>query len=293
MGEHMPINTAKMLKLMSILPQRPGEFCDRISAMVDVHLEPYLRKAPQYETVEWETAIEALNEPLGASLAEFLSEDSLREIEDQVREGIGAMPSNAPFASFHNGDFSLGRLCYALARIKRPNVIIETGVCYGVTSSFMLKALEVNGRGSLYSIDLPPLGENADAFVGRLIPAGLRSNWKLNRGSSRKLLSGILRNIGAVDMFVHDSLHTYRNMRFEFELVAPHLTPDAIVVADDIEGNSAFEEWSRNAHPVYSSVLREHAKRKSLLGVAVCGKSSADSREVVAQGPPSRNRGTH
>jgi predicted O-methyltransferase YrrM len=273
-----------MLKLMSILPQRPGEFYDRVCAMVDVHLEPYLRKAPQYKTVEWETAVEALDEPLGACLAEYLGEDSLREIEDQVREGIGAMPADAPFASFHNGDFSLGRLCYALTRIKRPNVIIETGVCYGVTSSFMLKALQVNGQGSLYSIDLPPLGENADAFVGRLIPAALRRNWRLNRGSSRKLLSGILQSIGAVDMFVHDSLHTYRNMRFEFELVAPYLTPDAIVVADDIEGNSAFDEWSRNAHPVYSSVLREHAKRKSLLGVAICGKSHAERPEAVLPG---------
>ncbi|MGB2605798.1 MAG: class I SAM-dependent methyltransferase [Candidatus Sulfotelmatobacter sp.] len=273
-----------MLKLMSLLPQRPGEFYDRVSAMVDVHLEPYLRKTPRYETVEWETAVEALDEPLGACLAEYLQEDSLREIEDQVREGIGAMPEDAPFASFHNGDFTLGRLCYALTRIKRPNVIIETGVCYGVTSSFMLKALQINGRGSLYSIDLPPLGENADAFVGRLIPADLRRNWKLNRGSSRKLLSGILESIGAVDMFVHDSLHTYRNMRFEFELVAPHLSSDAIVVADDIEGNSAFDEWSRSAHPVYSSVLREHAKRKSLLGIAVCGKSHAERPEAVVQG---------
>ena len=277
---------------MSILPHRPSEFYDRVCAMVDVHLEPYWHKPPRYETVEWDTAVEALNEPLGARLAEYLREDSLREIEDQVRRGIGAMPPNAPFASFHNGDFSLGRLCYALTRIKRPMAIVETGVCYGVTSSFMLKALQVNGQGSLYSIDLPPLGENADAFVGRLIPADLRRNWKLNRGSSRKLLSGILRSIGDVDMFVHDSLHTYRNMRFEFELVAPHLTADAIVVADDIEGNAAFYEWSRNAHPIYSTVLREHAKRKSLLGVAVCGKNQVEHPEaaVSAGCPPGRSK---
>ena len=288
----MPTNTSKMYKLMSILPQRPSEFYDRVSAMLDVHLEPYLRKRPQYETVDWDTAVEALNEPLGAVLAEHLCEDSLREIEDQVRQGIGAMPTNAPFASFHNGDFSLGRLCYALTRIKRPMAILETGVCYGVTSSFMLKALQVNGHGSLYSIDLPPLGENADAFVGRLIPPDLRRNWKLNRGSSRKLLSGILRSIGELDMFVHDSLHTYRNMRFEFELVAPYLTSDAIVVADDIEGNSAFDEWSRNARPAYSTVLREHAKRKSLLGVAVCGKPHAERTETAMPvGARSTNNG--
>ena len=277
----MATNTAKLFKLMAMLPQRPREFYDRVCAMVDVHLEPFLRKRPQYESVEWETAVDALQEPLGGSLADYLREDSLREIEGQVRQGIGAMPADAPFASFHNGDFSLGRLCYALTRLKRPQAIVETGVCYGVTSSFMLKALQVNGIGRLHSIDLPPLGENADAFVGRLIPADLRGYWKLNRGSSRKLLAGILHDIGKVDMFVHDSLHTYRNMRFEFEHVAPHLSSDAVVVADDIEDNSAFEEWSRNSRPLFAAVLREYAKRKSLLGVVVCGKALTTGMQAV------------
>src|SRR5260370_30423521 len=106
------------------------------------------------------------------------------------------MPSDAPFKSVHNGDFNLGRLCYATVRIKRPTVVVETGVCYGVTSSFILKALQVNGTGRLFSIDLPPLGDNADDFVGRLIPSELRSGWQLHRGSSRQVLPQVLSCVG-------------------------------------------------------------------------------------------------
>ena len=35
--------------------------------------------------------------------------------------------------------------------------VVETGVAHGVTSRFILEALERNGRGFLWSIDLPPL----------------------------------------------------------------------------------------------------------------------------------------
>ena len=48
-------------------------------------------------------------------------------------------------------------------------------------------------------------------------------------------------NSVTIDFFVHDSLHTYRNMHQEFEIVSPFLAPRAVVVADDVEGNSAFK----------------------------------------------------
>jgi methyltransferase family protein len=178
------------------------------------------------------------------------------------------MPREAPFGSFHNGDLRLARLCYALARIIRPLSVVETGVCYGVTSAFLLKALHVNGCGVLQSIDLPPLGKNADQFVGSLIPADLRCNWKLHRGSSKALLPEVLKDVGHVGLFVHDSLHTYRNMLREFETVQSCLSPTAAVVADDIEGNEAFEKWVAKIRPEYAVALHEQSKQ-NLLGVAL------------------------
>ena len=74
----------------------------------------------------------------------------------------------------YNGSPALARLCYAVVRAMRPQVVVETGVCYGVTSSFTLGALEENGSGMLYSIDLPLLAKEADHYHGCLVPQHLR-----------------------------------------------------------------------------------------------------------------------
>jgi hypothetical protein len=266
----MPSSKArKTLSLLAAIPQRPREFYDRVTAVLDVRLEAHRNGRPHYQPFDWDSVVAGLNRSLESSVEECLAERALMEIERAVEQGIAEMPPDAPFAAFHNGDFHLGRLCYALARIRQPRTVVETGVCYGVTSAFLLKALEVNGAGTLHSIDLPPLGKDADGFVGRLVPESLRSNWRLHRGSSRAVLPGILRRADCVDFFVHDSLHTYRNMRWELNAVAPLLSPRAVVIADDVEGNAAFGEWIAEVRPAYSAVLQEQAKRQSLLGVAV------------------------
>ena len=46
--------------------------------------------------------------------------------------------------------------------------------------------------------------------------------------------------------------------------------PQAVVVADDVQGNSAFIDWVSRAQPSYSAVAEEQSKQ-SLLGVAVLG----------------------
>lgn len=48
----------------------------------------------------------------------------------------------------------LGLLLYVLARALKPEVVVETGVANGISSSFILKALDENARGRLCSVDL-------------------------------------------------------------------------------------------------------------------------------------------
>jgi len=104
--------------------------------------------------------------------------------------------------------------------------------------------------------------------VGRLVPMRLRANWHLHRGASRLLLPKLLRQLRRLEVFVHDSLHTYRNMRREFNLVTPHLAPTAAVISDDIEGNPAFSRWVAECRPSYSAVIGQKSK-SSLLGLAL------------------------
>jgi len=258
----------KSLRLLSVLPWHPSEFIDRVLMIAESRLESTVRRRSSYAPVRQEEALSNLSDHGLYELASYLSEPALTEIGAQVQTNILDLPADAPFASFHHGDPMLAQMCYAITRALRPNVAVETGVCYGVTSAHLLLALGENQKGCLHSIDLPPLGKNSDDYVGRLIPAELKGRWTLHRGCSGKLLNPLLRKVGSIDLFVHDSLHTYRNMTQEFALAWPALRPDGVLISDDVEGNSAFLELS--ARPdVACSLVMEECGKKSLLGIAL------------------------
>ncbi len=120
----------------------------------------------------------------------------------------------------------------------------------------------------MVSIDLPPIARHADYYAGYLIPENLKDRWTLYRGTSKRVLPKLLSQLGKVDMFVHDSLHTYWNIRRELELISPYLSRPSIVIADDIQDNSAFLEWVKREQPTHWAAFREEW-RDSLAGFAV------------------------
>jgi predicted O-methyltransferase YrrM len=191
--------------------------------------------------------------------------------------------SDAPFSFGHNGDIALARCCYLLCRALKPAVVLETGVAYGATTAFMLSALHENSKGQLWSIDLPPLGEEADRYVGALIPQVLKDRWHLHRGASKRMLPGLLKAVGDVDLFVHDSLHTHRSMLREFQTVWPFLRPGGVIIADDVNDSSAFAEFTQMVDPSFCAVVREQNKG-SLFGVIMKGVelSPVNSNKVAS-----------
>jgi hypothetical protein len=144
---------------------------------------------------------------------------------------------------------------------------METGVAYGVSSAFVLRALQENGRGMLHSVDLPPLRREYGRFWGMAVDSSLRSNWKLHRGASGRVLPWLLEEMGVVNLFVHDSLHTYRNMRREFEIVWPRLRAGGVLIADDVERNRAFGELRRR-DPALWRVVRDREEQPLHNGAA-------------------------
>lgn len=154
--------------------------------------------------------------------------------------------------------FIYGAAIYATIRHKRPEVVVETGVGPGSTSAFILKALEDNGKGALYSIDLP--GNDAVIYpqmgkafnvhvppgyaVGWLVPPELRHRWKLILGDSAKELPKLMTKLGRVDVFLHDSLHTAEHIFMEFGVVLPFMGGAGVLLCDDVtpEWSMAFTE---------------------------------------------------
>lgn len=271
----MPIGNSKVIRLVSVLAKNPAEFRERALTILDGRLSRLTRQRPSYVISERDSVIVQLSSVLGRAFGEALRGPDLADMETRVRQRMESLPTDAPFGSFHNGDPLLARFCYAVVRALEPKTVLETGVCYGVGSAFTLAALESNHRGKLHSVDLPPLGRNGSKFVGWAVPDGpLKARWQLHVGTSRVVLPGLLQRLEEVDMFIHDSLHTYRNMRMEFETVWPHIRQGGILISDDIQDNAAFQELAGQADVALHVAVREIEKH-SLLGILV--KATRDS----------------
>jgi predicted O-methyltransferase YrrM len=245
--------------LVSVALQRPPEFGDRMSGYADLCLEHLFERTPTYETVAWEGALEDLEAYLGP-VADVLREPALSEVEEGTRSLMAGIRRRDPFAPRWAADSLMARCCYLSCRLLEPSVVIETGVAYGVSSAFILRALEENGHGVLHSVDLPPLRREYERFWGIAVRGALRGRWNLHRGSSGRVLPTLLGQTGAVDLFVHDSLHTYRNMRREFEAVWPRLRSGGMILADDVERNRAFDEL-RQRDPALWRVVRDRERQ--------------------------------
>lgn len=264
-----PEKRGKSAQLLRLLTKNRAEFIDRVTAICDVRSQWLYGDPPSYSSMSTMTdGMEILDRAHEINGSSFLSETSLERFESRMAQAQQLLPRDAPMGLFHNADRSLARMVYGLARATRPERIVETGVCYGVTTAYLLQALNENGSGHLHSIDLPPLSEDADSFVGCLIPNELKSRWTLYRGSSRRLLSRIAQEQRNIQMFVHDSLHTRANMRREFATIWPFMSSGSVLVSDDIEGNSAFAELSLMQEVKCSVVLASDTK-KALIGVAL------------------------
>lgn len=160
----------------------------------------------------------------------------------------------------------LGRLgapqeyLYRIVRSARPRKVIETGVDRGISSAFILAALHDNRCGDLYSIDLPtaryqvPTKTRAvrsnvrrTETVGYAVPESLRGSWHLIIGDVRSELPSLARGLGTIDMFYHDSEHTYSLMLWEYTTASSALRKDGLLVSDDVNWNSAFPDYCRHS----------------------------------------------
>lgn len=192
-------------------------------------------------------------------------------------EAHGITPGPESFRDWNDGDAGLVRSIWCLIRHDHAATVVETGVAHGVTSRFILEALERNGGGHLWSIDLPPVERTWQGHVGIAVDDRVRQRWTYVKGTSRRRLPRLLRELDHIDLFVHDSLHTTRNVRFELDEAWAGLPQGRAAVVDDIDANSGFHEFTQRtpqaktfvceAEPIRPDFRR--ANNKGMFGIAV------------------------
>jgi predicted O-methyltransferase YrrM len=220
---------------------------------------------------QFERTAEYLEASIPLDIANELENSNLiREIEKKVSGVDGFLTKEWN----HSLDLGIYRaICYLVARLVKPNTYIETGVLHGLTSSFILEGLRKNDKGKLISIDFPSYfglsPANNDGHFdclpsgkepGWLIPDYIRENWELHLGKSSDVLPKILSLNNEIDIFLHDSEHTYQTMFLEFELAWPKLREGGILIADNIIDNTAFFDFCSkvSGKPLIYSDLYNH-----------------------------------
>lgn len=174
-------------------------------------------------------------------------------VEPIKAAGIRVGPES--FGCWNDGDPAFARAIFCLIRHLGTLTVVETGVGHGVTSRIILEALERNGGGHLWSIDLPPNAE-LEREVGIAVAGRHPDRWTYIKGSSRRRLPALLSKLGQIDLFVHDSLHSERNVRFELDRALAILKPGGALVADDIDSNWGFHSFTQD-FPGYPSLICE------------------------------------
>lgn len=196
-------------------------------------------------------------------------------VAELMDKGVQVGPES--FKSWNDGDGALVRAIWCLTRHLQPRNVVETGVAHGMTSRFILEALDRNGVGHLWSIDRAPLDDAWHDEIGVAVGGRYPDRWSYISGSSKRRLPDLLSNLNPIDLFIHDSLHSAANVRFETDLVWAALRAGGAIVVDDIDASWGFHGFTQKildcpfmvceAEPLRPDLRRFN--EKGLFGIAL------------------------
>jgi hypothetical protein len=167
-----------------------------------------------------------------------------RELSDQLTRRLSSNPRWRICAKEPHWARRFG--WYALVRATQPDQVVETGTHLGLGSCVIAAALLRNGHGRLTTIDIDP-------EAGYLIAEPWAGVIDRRTGSSVDLLA----TVRDVDMFLHDSLHTYDYEATELKAVEPNLRPGAIILSDNAHDSAALSDWAERSGRHYL-FFKEH-----------------------------------
>lgn len=130
-------------------------------------------------------------------------------------------------------------LIYSMVRIFQPDTVLETGVANGISSYYILNALSKNNKGMLQSMDI-------DFNVGELLQETERGRWRLNvihKSSANADFKNVVSSLPKIDIFIHDSDHSYMWQMLEYETVYEKIRDDGVLASDDVDFSYAFEDF--------------------------------------------------
>ena len=162
--------------------------------------------------------------------------------EDQQRRGVVTTISVSELASFSKAAV-WAEVLYHLTRVLRPQKVLELGTCVGISGSYIAAALQFNCQGRLWTIEGSPATAALAQQTFQML--GLGDRVTLLIGSFHDMLNPCLKEQKSFDLIFVDGHHDGKATVGYFRQLKPHLSPNAIIVFDDIAWSAGMAEaWS-------------------------------------------------
>ena len=224
------------------LSQQPYE----VSSQLAKALSDTLKRRLTPEEAQPLSEIEAVRRVTNAR------QDTIRVIDNQADEA-GTVSAEATLAPMTLGEISRmaskgppwTHLLFHLIRQTNPTTCVEMGACVGISASYQATALRLNGAGTLTTIEGTPA--LADVTAQNLKELQL-DNTSVVSGRFQDVLESTLQGLPPVDYIFIDGHHDEFATLEYFEMVTPFLSPQAVLVFDDIIWSDGMERaWKRLA----------------------------------------------
>ena len=170
-------------------------------------------------------------------------------------EAKGIRPGPESFGSWNDGDAGLVRAIWCFTCHLRPKNVVETGVAHGVTSRFILEALEKNGSGHLSSIDLPPIERFWQRKSEWRSAAATQIDGRTSRAQAGftfpSCFPGLARSI-----FLFTTACTASETCASSSIEPGHIRPGGALIVDDVDANWGFRSFTQT-FPGHRSMVCE------------------------------------
>lgn len=159
--------------------------------------------------------------------------------EDQQRRGVVTTISVCELASFSKAAV-WAEVLYHLTRVLRPQKVLEMGTCVGISGSYIAAALQFNNQGRLWTIE----GSLATAALAQQTfqMLGLSDRVTSLVGPFHGMLGPCLKEQESFDLIFVDGHHDGKATVGYFRQLSQHLSPNAIIVFDDINWSAGMAE---------------------------------------------------
>jgi predicted O-methyltransferase YrrM len=195
--------------------------------------------------------LEASNEPI-ETVDYGAGPDGARTIEEMAR-GVPVTRNLGELCRTSSKPPEAARLLFRLVRERQPERCLELGTCLGISAAYQAAALDLNGRGSLTTLEgAPALGERARTLLDEL---GLGSRVEIRVGRFVDLLPDVLQGV-RLDLAFVDGHHDEGATLDYFQQIAPAMNGGGVLVFDDIG-------WSDGMARAWRTIRSDAAVKKS------------------------------